>query len=195
MTDRIKSLLKRSLHTVIAVLAALLLAAVFYLAVVLGQPEAKDAPAPAPDQPLLAASPALQMTTADQLDQLLAGFPVPAMSFLPGAGPELIAGASYDTAFEDGFARVLELRYQLSSGSTVTVQSIYPARTLSLVTREGYTLRTAASYAIAGLPAVRMDGDNTLRFHAQSDQALYVITLPRMDAEDISATIRALQVQ
>ena len=193
MKDRIKERLGRILRIAGTILAAAVMAAVFYLAVVLGQPEAKDQPVTV-DQPLLAASPAMQMTTADQLPQLTATFPVPVMSFLQGAGPELIAGASYDAAFENGFARVLELRYRLASGDTVTVQSIYPARALSLIKRDGYTLRTAASQSLAGLSAVRMDSPSAIRLYAQSAQALYVVTLPRMDAEGLSATVRALHL-
>ena len=190
---KLKQWAKKWLRTVISALAAAVLAVIFYLAGVLGQPEAKVQSRQA-EQPLLAASPALQMTEASQLQQLLDGFPVPALTFLAGAGPELNAGMSYDVAFEDGFARVLELRYNLSSGGTVKVVTIYPARALSLVTREGYTLRTAASQSLAGLSAVRMDGAEDVRFHAQSADALYVVTLPRMDAETLSATLRTLQI-
>ena len=59
--------------------------------------------------------------------------------------------------------------------------------------REGYTLTSAASYPIAGLQAVRMEGAD-IRFHAQGDQALYVVTLPKMAEEALSATLKALQL-
>ena len=184
---------KKVLRRIAAVVAAVVLIAVFYLAVILGQPEDAVTLAPVADQPLLAASPALQLTTAEELPRLADTFPAPVMSFLTGAGPQLNAGMSYDVAFENGFARIMELRYLLSDGTYVTVQSIYPARALSLVKREGYTLTSAASYPIAGLQAVRMEGAD-IRFHAQGDQALYVVTLPKMAEESLSATLKALQL-
>jgi len=194
MKKQLSPLMQKILHRIAAVLAAVVLGAVFYLAVVLGQPEESDKTAPLQEQPLLAASPAIQLTAAEELPQLTAAFPVPVLSFLPGAGPQLNAGMSYDAAFENGFARILDLRYILSSGGTVQVQSIYPARALSLLSREGYTLRTASSQSLAGLQAVRMDSASGVRFHAQSDQALYVVTLPRMEDEALSATLKALQL-
>ena len=184
---------KRALYRIAAIAAAVVLIAVFYLAVILGQPEDAVTPAPAADQPLLAASPALQLTSAEELPRLIETFPAPVMAFLTGAGPQLNAGLSYDVAFENGFARVLELRYLLDGGAYATVQSIYPARALSLVKREGYTLSSAVSQPIAGLQAVRMEGES-LRFHAQGEQALYVITLPKMAGEALSATLKALQL-
>ena len=184
---------KRALYRIAAIAAAVVLIAVFYLAVILGQPEDAVTPAPAADQPLLAPSPALQLTSAEELPRLIETFPAPVMAFLTGAGPQLNAGLSYDVAFENGFARVLELRYLLDGGAYATVQSIYPARALSLVKREGYTLSSAVSQPIAGLQAVRMEGES-LRFHAQGEQALYVITLPKMAGEALSATLKALQL-
>lgn len=191
MKQRLMRLWKQCLRCGASVIAAIVLVAMFYLAVVLGQPE-KAGETTTADQPLTAASPAVQLTSADQLPQLIATFPAPAMSMI--AGGELNAGMSYDTAYEDGFARVLELRYLLPSGGTVKVTSIYPARALSLITREGFTLQTATGVSLAGLTAVRMDGPSEVRLHAQSDQGLYVVTYPRAEEEAALAAMKSLQL-
>jgi len=188
------ALWRRAARIVLTAVLAVVLVALFYLAVILGQPQADDQAAVDLSQPLLAASPAQAIASEDQLGGLVAAFPVPVMSFVSGAGPALTAGTSYDTAFEDGFARVVELQYALPDGGTVTARSIYPARALSLVGREGYRLNEASSLSLAGLRAVRMEGADTIRLHAQSSDALYVLTLPAMSADDLAALTKALQL-
>lgn len=188
------ALWRRAARIVLTAVLSVVLIALFYLAVILGQPQAGDQAAVDLSQPLLAASPAQAIASEDQLGGLVAAFPVPVMSFVSGAGPALTAGTSYDTAFEDGFARVVELQYALPDGGTVTARSIYPARALSLVGREGYRLRAASSLSLAGLRAVRMEGADTIRLHAQSSDALYVLTLPAMSADDLAALTKALQL-
>lgn len=188
------ALWRRAARIVLTAVLAVVLVALFYLAVILGQPQADDQAAVDLSQPLLAASPAQAIASEDQLGGLVAAFPVPVMSFVSGAGPALTAGTSYDTAFEDGFARVVKLQYALPDGGTVTARSIYPARALSLVGREGYRLNEASSLSLAGLRAVRMEGADTIRLHAQSSDALYVLTLPAMSADDLAALTKSLQL-
>lgn len=194
MSQRKPSLGRRILRGLLITVLGVMLLALFYLAVILGQPQADDQVAVDASQPLLAAAPAQNIASEDQLTSLLAAFPVPVMSFVSGAGPAFIAGSSYDTAFESGFARVVELQYALPGGGTVTARSIYPARALSLVGRTGYRLRTSTSLSLAGLRAVRMEGTDTIRLHAQSADALYVLTLPAMSADELSTLTKSLQL-
>lgn len=93
-------------------LATLMLVALFYLAVVLGQPQEPENPITvSQDQPLLAASPALNIQSERQISTLSETFPVPILAFMEGMGPTLQSGTSYDLAFENGFARLTELTY------------------------------------------------------------------------------------
>lgn len=184
---------KKILRIVSSVLLTAFVIAVFYLAVVLGQPTDTDTTAAA-DQPLLSPSPAENISGEGELGSLIRNFPTPVMSFVAGTGPTMTSGSSYDTAFENGFARILELNYTLEDGRTIQIKSIYPARAMSLVGRGDYHLNQANSMSLAGLKAVRMEDSTTIRLHAQSDDALYVITLPRMSSDEISTLTKGLQL-
>lgn len=185
----------RVLRIAAATLAALVLVAVFYLAVVLGQPQPSENEVKVKqDQPLLTASPAKSITAEDQLGTLIEDYPAPVMSFLAGAGPTFQSGLSYDAVFDGGFGRIVELTYRLSSGDAIKVQTIYPARALSLVPRGDYRLTTAATQALAGLRAIRMESDAAIRLHAQGTDALYVLTVPQMTQDELTALTKSLQL-
>lgn len=189
-----RKLVFRALRGVLVTLLALALVGAFYLAVILGQPQEGDQLVAREDQPLLPAAPAVNITAEGDMATLVQDFPVPVMSFVAGAGPALTTGVAGDMAFEDGFARVATLTYALEGGGQAVVRSIYPARALALVGREGYTLASAGSVSLAGLSAVRMEGADTVRFHAQSTDALYELTVPAMSAEELSALTKSLQL-
>lgn len=190
--------LRKVLRTALITLLILTLVGVFYLAVVLGQPQADDdAVKVMQDQPLLAASPALTIQSDDQLSMLVQGFPVPVMRLLSGSGMTLESGVSCDAAFEDGFARVVTLTYSAEwNGQPVTlmVRSIYPARALKLVGREDYHIAGVAGQSLAGLRSVRMENEENIRLHAQASDALYVVTVPKSAAKDLSALTQSLQL-
>ena len=74
------------------------------------------------------------------------------------------------------------------------MQTIYPARALSLVPRGDYRLTTAATQALAGLRAIRMESDAAIRLHAQGTDALYVLTVPQMTQDELTALTKSLQL-
>lgn len=173
------------------ILLALLMAAIFYVAVILGQPQDDMTNAVDLHQALVSASPALQATNDAAASVLIQGFPVPVLCAAPGAGWTTTNALSYDIAFEDGLARLLSIDFQLTDGSTVQVVSIYPARALSLIPGEGYRL-TGAGPALAGNPSVRMEKGGSIRLHAQSTNCLYVVTAAPMDDAALSELVRPL---
>lgn len=189
-----RRLVRRVIRAVLITVLGVALVGLFYLSVILGQPQEGDQVVARQDQPLLPASPAVNIAGEGEMATLLQDFPVPVMSFVTGAGPALASGTSGDTAFEDGFARVVTLTYALEDGGQVVVRSIYPARALTLVGRKGYVLNSASSVSLAGLNAVRMEGQGTVRFHAQSADALYELTVPAMSGEELSELTKALQL-
>ena len=192
------SRMKRALRLVLGALAAALLIAVFYVAVVLGQPQPDEgAVTVLTDQPLLTASPAQTLASDEELEGLMARFPVPVLYAQRGGALTLRAGVSQDTAFEGGFARVATLTYSAElNGQAVeiTVQSIYPARALPLIPKGDYTLAAAAGQSVAGLHTVRMENASSIRLHAQSADALYTVTLPRAASQELGALLRPLQL-
>lgn len=186
---------KKALKAILATLLTLLVVAVFYLAVILGQPQADpDAVVISTNQPVLTASPAVTLSSASQLTGMLQAFPVPALYAADTASLTLNGGTSYDMAYEDGFARILTLSYTTEAGARVEVQSIYPARALDFVPKGDYHIGQVAGQSIAGLESVRMENGQSIRLHVQAAEGIYVLTVPTMTADELAGVTRALQL-
>lgn len=187
--------LKKVLHVLLMTLLAVILVALFYLAVILGQPEEPENAIDIDQtQPLLTASPALNIQSERQVAALAEAFPVPVLAFMEGMGPVLVSGTSYDQAYEGGFARICELRYTTDNGLEITLTTIYPARAVELLGKDGYTLTGAAAQNLTGLTAVRMENADHIRLHAQASDAIYALTLPKLTDDTITTVTRVLEL-
>lgn len=187
--------LKKALHVLLMTLLAVILVALFYLAVILGQPEEPENAIDIDQtQPLLTASPALNIQSERQVAALAEAFPVPVLAFMEGMGPVLLSGTSYDQAYEGGFARICELRYTTDNGLEITLTTIYPARAVELLGKDGYTLTGAAAQNLTGLTAVRMENADHIRLHAQASDAIYALTLPKLTDDTITTVTRVLEL-
>lgn len=187
--------LKKALHVLLMTLLAVILVALFYLAVILGQPEEPENAIDIDQtQPLLTASPALNIQSERQVAALAEAFPVPVLAFMEGMGPVLVSGTSYDQAYEGGFARICELRYTTDNGLEITLTTIYPARAVELLGKDGYTLTGAAAQNLTGLTAVRMENTDHIRLHAQASDAIYALTLPKLTDDTITTVTRVLEL-
>lgn len=187
--------LKKALHVLLMTLLAVILVALFYLAVILGQPEEPENAIDIDQtQPLLTASPALNIQSERQVAALAEAFPVPVLAFMEGMGPVLVSGTSYDQAYEGGFARICELRYTTDNGLEITLATIYPARAVELLGKDGYTLTGAAAQNLTGLTAVRMENADHIRLHAQASDAIYALKLPKLTDDTITTVTRVLEL-
>lgn len=187
--------LKKALHVLLMTLLTVILVALFYLAVILGQPEEPENAIDIDQtQPLLTASPALNIQSERQVAALAEAFPVPVLAFMEGMGPILVSGTSYDQAYEGGFARICELRYTTDNGLEITLTTIYPARAVELLGKDGYTLTGAAAQNLTGLTAVRMESADRIRLHAQASDAIYALTLPKLTDDTITTVTRVLEL-
>lgn len=187
--------LKKALHVLLMTLLTVILVALFYLAVILGQPEEPENAIDIDQtQPLLTASPALNIQSERQVAALAEAFPVPVLAFMEGMGPVLVSGTSYDQAYEGGFARICELRYTTDNGLEITLATIYPARAVELLGKNGYTLTGAAAQNLTGLTAVRMENADHIRLHAQASDAIYALTLPKLTDDTITTVTRVLEL-
>lgn len=187
--------LKKALHVLLMTLLTVILVALFYLAVILGQPEEPENAIDIDQtQPLLTASPALNIQSERQVAALAEAFPVPVLAFMEGMGPVLVSGTSYDQAYEGGFARICELRYTTDNGLEITLTTIYPARAVELLGKDGYTLTGAAAQNLTGLTAVRMESADHIRLHAQASDAIYALTLPKLTDDTITTVTRVLEL-
>ncbi len=187
--------LKKALHVLLMTLLAMILVALFYLAVILGQPEEPENAIDIDQtQPLLTASPALNIQSERQVAALAEAFPVPVLAFMEGMGPVLVSGTSYDQAYKGGFARICELRYTTDNGLEITLTTIYPARAIELLGKDGYTLTGAAAQNLTGLTAVRMENADHIRLHAQASDAIYALTLPKLTDDTLTTVTRVLEL-
>ena len=119
---------------------------------------------------------------------------MPVLAFMEGMGPVLVSGTSYDQAYEGGFARICELRYTTDNGLEITLTTIYPARAVELLGKDGYTLTGTAAQNLTGLTAVRMENADHIRLHAQASDAIYALTLPKLTDDTITTVTRVLEL-
>ena len=141
----------------------------------------------------LAPSPALEIKDETELYRLVAAFPAPVMSFMSGSGMTFVSAVSSDAAVSGSFARNDTLYWQTEDGQPLILQSICPADSLSLL-EDGFHFSASAGPALFGSPSVRMEKGDTVRIHTATDQALYVLILPRSLSSRISDLSRSLQL-
>lgn len=189
---------KKALKIILGTILTLVVVAVFYVAVILGHPQANpEKVVVLQDQPLLTASPATTLSSESELETMLRAFPVPALYAVSGSGLTLTGGMSYDVAYGDGFARVMLLNYTAELAGQqlpLQVQSIYPARALDFVQKGDYHIAQVAGQPLAGMQSVRMEDGESIRLHAQAAEGIYVLTVPTMTADDLAAVTRSLQL-
>ena len=188
---------RRSVKAVLAALLTVVLLAAFYLAVIMGNPQEEDSSSAITvnmDQPLPEAmSSPLLIRQQSQLNLLLDAFPAPVMAAVNTAALVFEHGLCEDVSFEDGMARRVTLTYRTTEGASVTVVSLYPARALKLIPKADYTISDTTGLPLAGLRSVRMENKQTIRMHAQGEDALYVVTLPTLSAPALRTLTSSLQ--
>ena len=179
------------LRVLTAVLSIVLIALAGFL-LVLAQPKQDPEEKPKP-QPLLTASPALNISSEADFAGLVESFPVPVLSFMSGSGMVFVSGTSADAGLQGGFGRVVTLHWQTPEGEPLTLQSIYPASALSLL-EKGYHFRPVEGPSLFGAASVRMEKADIVRVHAATDTGLYVLIVPKSLASRISTLSRSLQL-
>lgn len=185
---------RRILRSVLLALLAAALIFVFYIAVVMGQPQtagSSASPAPQPLPPPLSAP--LTIDSDRELSALAGIFPAPVM-FAGSKTLTFLSGECADVPFEGGVARLVTLTYRTETFDTLTVQSIYPARALSLLGRDGRSFTGMSTDNMAGLKYVGMQDAATLRMHAQGEEALYVFTTPLAERGTVDQWTNTLQL-
>jgi hypothetical protein len=185
---KIRKVLLRLVGVVIAVALLALLAA----SLIIAKPQEEEQPS-APVRPSAQANPAITAESEQELTALIAGFPAPVMSFMSGSGMTFVSAVSSDSAVSGGFARNATLYWQTEDAQPLILQSICPADALSLL-EDGYHFSAVAGPTLFGNRSVRMEKGDTIRIHTTTDQALYVLILPRSLDAQVSALCRSLQL-
>ena len=186
-----KKIRKSLLRIIGAVIAAALLA-LLAASLILAKPQEEKSET-AVARPSENASPAVSIQSESDLVSLISAFPAPVMSFMSGSGMTFISATSSDVAYGGGFARIAVLYWQTAEGVPVTLRTVWPADALSLL-EDGYHFMPYAGPALFGSASVRMENDETVRLHTATDQALYVVLLPRALSGQVSSLCGSLQL-
>ena len=186
-----KKFLSMVLKGITGLLTVILILLVGFL-LVLAQPK-KEETEKAEPQPLLTASPALEIEYETGLRSLVESFPVPVLSFMSGSGMVFVSGNSADVGLDGGFGRIVTLYWQTPDGDPLILRSIYPASALSLLEKD-YHFSAIAGPTLFGAGSVRMENADTVRIHAATDTGLYAMIVPKSSAAKISSISRSLQL-
>ena len=173
-------------------LVSVALLALLAVSLILAKPQ-KEETARTEIPPAAESRPAITVEQESGLVQLVSDFPAPVMSFMSGSGMTFVSATSSDVAYNGGFARIAVLYWQTSEGVPVTLRTVWPADALSLL-EDGYHFMPYAGPALFGSASVRMENDETVRLHTATDQALYVVLLPRALSGQVSSLCGSLQL-
>ena len=185
---KIWKFLLRLLGVIIFVAMLMLLAGTLILA----KPQENQAEITA-SRPSSDARPAVSIEQETDLIRLVSDFPAPVMSYMSGSGMTFVSATSADAAVSGGFGRVATLYWQTAEGEPVTLRSIWPADALSLL-EGGFHFMPVAGPTLFGATSVRMEKDDSVRLHVTTDQALYVVLLPRSLSGQVNDLCRSLQL-
>ena len=186
---------KKIWKILLRLLGALVLVALLALlagTLILAKPQ-ENKPETAAALPSAEARPAVSIDRESDLFRLVADFPAPVMSYMSGSGMTFVSAVSADAAVSGGFGRVATLYWQTAEGEPVTLRSIWPADAVSLL-ESGFHFMPAAGPTLFGSASVRMEKDDSVRLHTATDQALYVVLLPRSLSGQVSDLCRSLQL-
>lgn len=185
---KVRKILIRLVGTVVSIALLAVLAA----SLVIAKPQ-EEVQAAAAVRPSAEARPAVSAENETELPRLIAGFPAPVMSFMSGSGMTFVSATSADAAVDGGFGRIATLNWQTAEGEPVKLRSIWPAGALSLL-ESGYHFMPYAGPSLFGGSSVRMESDAAVRLHTATDQALYVVLLPRSLSAQAGTVCRSLQL-
>lgn len=195
--ERKLPLWRRILRSAALALVSLLLMAVFYLAVIMGQPQphaADEAAAPRQAAELTPLSAPVLITDAAHLTALQDFCPAPMLITARHSTLQLQRGLCTDATWEGNAGRIVTLEYKTADGLDVVLTTICPADALQLLPKEDYAITGKASPTVAGIKSVRMENEGHIRLHAQGDSALYVVTAPHLAQNDLIHLTSALQL-
>lgn len=174
----------------------LLLCAVLLLVsllIIIGMPEKKD-PAPVLVDPVLSASPAISVSTESDLYKLYLSFPAPAMSYLSGSGMTFVSASSADTSVSGCLTRVITQVWRSPEEDEIELLSVCPRSSLELLQSGDWHFSSLAGPELFGQKSVRMESDEKIRLHTQTDQGLYIITVSKAAEDRLVTIVRSLQL-
>ncbi len=174
----------------------LLLCAVLVLVsllIIVGMPEKED-PAPVLADPVLSASPAINITAESELYKLYLSFPAPVMSYLSGSGMTFVSASSADTSLSGCLTRVITQVWRSPEEDEIELLSVCPRSSLEILQSGDWHFSNLAGPELFGQKSVRMESNEKIRLHTQTDQGLYIITVSKAAKDRLAAIARSLQL-
>ena len=139
----------------------------------------------APDTtPAAEAGSALRIDNESDLVHL--DFPAPIMCFQNTSGMTFTSATCADIAVSGGFGRIVTTNWQTTEGDEIVLKSVWPADALDQL-EDGFHFMPYAGPTFFGNTSVRMENDQSIRLHTTTDQALYVVLLPRRLTKQVSS--------
>ena len=183
---------KKVARRVLAALGLLLALSVIYVFLLMGEPDEDDQlqkQTAAQEESIRVPIAATQVDGSADLNPLAVNFGMPVLA-LYGSPLALQKATLFDTAYHGGYARRMQLVYAFSSGETLTLESLRPTAAVALLGGESYTLRMDGLYTLAGMDAVRVDGEQTVMVLARGLDAAYAVLCPVTMEADLPALLK-----
>ena len=177
---------------ILGALFAFVLLVLTAVSLILAKPQPAQKEQSSVRQPI-AASPAIEIQSEQDLVRLISAFPAPVMSFMSGSGMTFVSATSADAAVDGGFGRIATLNWQTPEGEPVKLCTVWPADALELL-EDGYHFMPYTGPALFGNSSVRMENDYAVRIHVATDRALYIVLLPRTLSGETGSICRSLQL-
>lgn len=191
MKSKSKPTARQIIRAVLLTLLLLALAVIFYVSVILANPQEDENPI-RNDPPLATAAPPVEMRSAADLPALLEDFPAPVL--IATDIYTLIGGGMEDMPVSGGYARVLTLLYRSSDDHEIAIRSIWPARAEEVLDTAGWHLSNLAGQSVAGMDSLRLEKASRLRLQCQGTDALYTVETDLLSGEELSALLQPLQL-
>ena len=163
------------------------------LLIIIGTPEKKE-PSPAITDPVLSASPAVSVTVESELYKLYLSFPAPVMSYLSGSGMAFVSASSADTSVSGVLTRVITQNWRSPEGDDVELVSVCPRSSIDILRAGEWHFSRFSAPELFGQKTVRMESEEKIRLHTQTDQGLYIVTVSKAAEDRLASLARSLQL-
>ncbi len=183
---------KKVAKRVLAALGLALSLSLIYVFLLMGEPDEDDQlqkQTAAQEETIRVPIAAAQVDGSADLNPLAVNFGMPVLA-LYGSPLALQKATLFDTAYHGGYARRMQLVYAAATGQTLTLESIRPTAAVALLGGETYTLRMDGLYTLAGMDAVRVDGQKTVMILARGLDAAYAVVCPADMEADLPALLK-----
>ena len=175
--------IRKYLLRIVEILFSVALLVMLAVSLILAKPQ-EDKNISPDVKPVAETGTALRIENESDLVQL--DFPAPMMCFQNSSGMTFVSATCADTPVAGGYGRVVITNWQTPEGEDIALQSIWPADTLNML-EDGFHFMPYAGPTFFGNTSVRMENDQYIRLHTTTDQALYVVILPRSLSKQISS--------